>query len=194
MILNASIALNWILFLALFPIAFFWFRRAWRILFRRDFSEVALKGGMPPANPARYAPYTLAINLIGGVVIVFTIFNTVSMTVVERVKEIGTIRAMGFRRGFVGRLFLAESALTGLFGAGLALALGVGLSRLVNSAGVQWTPPSNATPLTVRLMVLENPTFAISVLLFLVVIAVLAAVLPTFRAARLNIVQSLQRG
>lgn len=78
MIFNASIALNWILFLALFPIAFFWFRRAWGILFRRDFSEVALKRGMPPANPARYAPYTLAINLIGGAVIVFTIFGIVT--------------------------------------------------------------------------------------------------------------------
>ena len=80
MIFNASIALNWILFLALFPIAFFWFRRAWRILFKRDFSEVALKGRMPPANPARYAPYTLAINLIGGSVIVFTIFGIVTGT------------------------------------------------------------------------------------------------------------------
>ena len=80
MIFNASIALNWILFLALFPIAFFWLRRAWRILFRRDFSEVALKRGMPPANPARFAPYTLAINLIGGAVIVFTIFGIVTGT------------------------------------------------------------------------------------------------------------------
>lgn len=80
MIFNASIALNWILFLALFPIAFFWFRRAWRILFRRDFSEVALKRGMPPADPARFAPYTLAINLIGGVVILFTIFGIVTGT------------------------------------------------------------------------------------------------------------------
>jgi len=78
MILTASIALNWILFLALFPIAFFWFRRAWRILFRRDFSEVALKGGMPPPNPERYAPYTLAINLIGGGVIVFVILGIVT--------------------------------------------------------------------------------------------------------------------
>ena len=75
MIFNASIALNWILFLALFPIAFFWFRRSWRILFRRDFSEVALKRGMPPADPARFAPYTLAVNLIGGGVIVFVIFG-----------------------------------------------------------------------------------------------------------------------
>ncbi|HRM70235.1 hypothetical protein [Thauera phenylacetica] len=78
MIFNASIALNWILFLALFPIAFFWFRRAWRILFRRDFSEVALKRGMPPADPARFAPYTLAVNLIGGGVIVFVIFGVVA--------------------------------------------------------------------------------------------------------------------
>jgi hypothetical protein len=80
MIFNASIALNWILFLALFPIAFFWFRRAWRILFKRDFSEVGLKRGMPPANPERFAPYTLAINLIGGGVIVFTIFGVVAGT------------------------------------------------------------------------------------------------------------------
>ena len=80
MIFNASIALNWILFLALFPIAFFWFRRAWRILFRRDFSEVALKRGMPPADPARFAPYTLAINLIGGGVVLFTIFGIVTGT------------------------------------------------------------------------------------------------------------------
>ena len=78
MLFNASIALNWILFLALFPIAFFWFRRSWRILFRRDFSEVALKRGMPPADPARFAPYTLAVNLIGGGVIVFVIFGVVA--------------------------------------------------------------------------------------------------------------------
>ncbi len=48
-----SLALNWILFLALFPMAFFWLRRAWRILYRRDFSEVALKRGVAPPNPER---------------------------------------------------------------------------------------------------------------------------------------------
>ena len=43
-----SLALNWILFLGLFPIAFYWLRRAWRILIKRDFSEVALKYGSDP--------------------------------------------------------------------------------------------------------------------------------------------------
>lgn len=61
---------NWIFLLALFPVAFFWLRRAWRILVKRDFSEVALKKGLPPANAEKYAPYEMAINLVGGVVMV----------------------------------------------------------------------------------------------------------------------------
>jgi len=59
-------ATTWILFVALFPLVFFWLRRAWRILFRRDFGEVALKKGEPPLDPARFAPYAAAINLIAG--------------------------------------------------------------------------------------------------------------------------------
>ncbi|UWQ12786.1 FtsX-like permease family protein (plasmid) [Aliiroseovarius crassostreae] len=135
----------------------------------------------------------IVVSFVLAIVIVFTIVNTVSMTVVERVKEIGTIRALGFRKGFVRALFLAESTLIGLIGAVIAVVAAVLLSNLINAAGLQWTPPSNATPLTVQLMVLENPIFAIGVALALVIIAVLAAVFPTYKAARLNIVESLQR-
>jgi len=75
MVFDVSVALNWILFLALFPITFFWLRRAWRIMVKRDFSEVALKRGESPPNPARYAPFAAAINLIGGGIIAFVIFG-----------------------------------------------------------------------------------------------------------------------
>lgn len=61
---------NWIFLLVLFPVAFFWLRRAWRILVRRDFSEVALKKGVPPPNAEKYAPYEMAINFVGGVIMV----------------------------------------------------------------------------------------------------------------------------
>ncbi len=64
--MDISQALTWILFLALFPMAFYWLRRAYRIVFRRDYSEVALKRGMPPANPQKFAPYSAATNLIAG--------------------------------------------------------------------------------------------------------------------------------
>ena len=73
MVSYVSLALTWILFLALFPMAFFWLRRAWRILIRRDFSEVALKRGQPPADPAKWAPYEAAINGIAGIVIAMVI-------------------------------------------------------------------------------------------------------------------------
>ena len=61
---------NWIFLLALFPVAFYWLRRAWRIGVKRDFSEVALKKGVPPPNADKYAPYEMVINLIGGLVLV----------------------------------------------------------------------------------------------------------------------------
>lgn len=75
MVFDFSVALTWILFLALFPIAFFWLRRAWRILARGDYSEVGLKRGEPPPNPKKFAPYAAAINLIAGIVAVWVIFS-----------------------------------------------------------------------------------------------------------------------
>jgi hypothetical protein len=72
-----SVALNWVLFLALFPIAFFWLRRAYRILVRRDFSEVALKGGSAPADAGRWAPYEMVINGIAGIVIALVIVSVI---------------------------------------------------------------------------------------------------------------------
>ncbi len=78
MVLDISVALTWILFLALFPMAFFWLRRAWRIFAKRDFSEVALKGGEPPPNAERWAPYEFAINLLAGAAAVFVIVGVVA--------------------------------------------------------------------------------------------------------------------
>jgi small-conductance mechanosensitive channel len=73
MTFDVSVAITWILFLALFPMAFFWLRRAWRILVKRDFSEVALKRGEPPADPARWAPYAMVVNGVAGTVVLVVI-------------------------------------------------------------------------------------------------------------------------
>lgn len=79
---SVSVAfLDWIFLLALFPVAFFWLRRAWRILVRRDFSEVALKKGMPPANAERYAPYEMVINLVAGVAMVYVLISVLGIPI-----------------------------------------------------------------------------------------------------------------
>jgi len=76
--------LNWVFLLALVPVAFFWLRRAWRILVKRDFSEVALKKGLPPPNAEKYAPYEMIINLIGGVVMVGVLVAVLVFQALER--------------------------------------------------------------------------------------------------------------
>jgi hypothetical protein len=68
MTFDVSVALTWILFLALFPITFFWLRRAWRIVVRHDYSHVALKRGVPPPHPERFAPFAAGINFVAGAI------------------------------------------------------------------------------------------------------------------------------
>ena len=70
---DISVAMTWILFIALFPISFVWLRRAWRIFINRDFSEVALKNGEPPKNCKKYAWQTGLLNLLAGLILVINI-------------------------------------------------------------------------------------------------------------------------
>ena len=88
---GVSIAiLDWVFLLALFPVAFFWLRRAWRILVKRDFSEVALKKGVAPPDAARYAPYEMAINLVGGIIVVGVLVSVLGFQAMTRDNWIAT--------------------------------------------------------------------------------------------------------
>ncbi|MCP3175590.1 MAG: hypothetical protein AB7F21_01145 [Desulfuromonadales bacterium] len=64
--------MRWVLVLALFPMAFFWLRRAWRIFGKRDYSEVALKRGESPPRPEKWATLVGLINLAAGLVVLGT--------------------------------------------------------------------------------------------------------------------------
>jgi len=68
-----SFVLNWVLYLSLYPVAFFWLRRAWRIFINHDYSEVALKRGESPPNPKRWAPFTGIIHMIAGSIAIWLI-------------------------------------------------------------------------------------------------------------------------
>lgn len=80
MVFDTSVALTWILFLALFPIAFFWLRRSWRILVRGDYSDVAIKRGEAPPNPKKFAPFAATINLVAGLIVVWVIGSVLAGT------------------------------------------------------------------------------------------------------------------
>jgi hypothetical protein len=75
--MNFYTAMNWIMFLGMFPLAFFWLRRAWLIGIRKDYSYVALKRGKPPENPEKYWFPSTLLNLISGIVIAVVIFQII---------------------------------------------------------------------------------------------------------------------
>ncbi len=75
MVFDISIVISLMLFLALFPMAFIWLRRAWRIFIKHDYSEVALKGGEAPPNPDKWAPATGIVNLAAGGAALVTIIG-----------------------------------------------------------------------------------------------------------------------
>ncbi len=70
-----------------------------------------------------------AVTLFGGA---FLIFNTLSMTLSERVREIGLLRAAGTSRGQVHRLVFLQAMLLGVAGSIIGLLLGIGLAILIS--------------------------------------------------------------
>ena len=132
------------------------------------------------------------IALLIGVIVLFTVGNTMSTAVVERTVEIGTLRAMGLRRSGVRNLFVIEGVILGVTGAMLGVAASMVAAALINHAGVYWTPPGRVDriPLTVYITGANGLLFGCA--LGLIVVATLSAWLPARRAARLNIVEALR--
>lgn len=115
------------------------------------------------------------------VVSLFGMVNTLVLTVFERTREIGMLRAVGMSRRQVRRMVRQESIITALIGAALGLPLGLLLARLLSSALAD-----------------EGITFAVpgvALVIFTVVAiiaGVLAAIAPARRAARLDVLKALQ--
>jgi putative ABC transport system permease protein len=115
------------------------------------------------------------------IVSVFGIVNTLVLTVFERTRELGMLRAVGMTRRQVRRMIRHESIVTALIGAALGIVVGLFLSVLVTQAlsseGVVFAVPWSSLVI-----------FAIAA----IVVGILAAIFPARRAARLRILQALQ--
>lgn len=130
--------------------------------------------------------------LLIGAIVLFTVGNTMSTAVVERTVEIGTLRAIGARRAGIRRLFVSEGLLLGILGATCGVASALALASLINHSGIAWTPPGRATPVQLYLRVWGENRLLIGTAIGLISVAVLSALWPARRAARLQIVEALR--
>ena len=127
-----------------------------------------------------------------GAIVLFTVGNTMSMAVIERTAEIGTLRAMGLRRSGIRRLFMSEALLLGVIGAVAGVAAALCVAWLVNHAGLTWLPPGQGDPVPLTVRVWGETPMMIGGAALLALVAVVSAWWPARRAARMLIVDALR--
>ena len=132
------------------------------------------------------------VSVILGLIVLFTIANTMGMSVMERTNEIGTARAMGVRRGSVRLQFLLEGAIVGVIGATAGTASAIVLTAAINHAGITYMMPISASPIPLYLMDDRINGLLCGVWLALVLIAIIASIVPANRAARMTVVDALR--
>jgi len=130
------------------------------------------------------------ITIIVCIIVTFSIANTLAMSVMERITEIGTIRAIGATRQNVFKLFLMEGAIIGIIGGILGITLGYFSAYLINTIKFVVTYPgySDGHPLQIYI----NNNDAIICFAGSVMISVLSSVLPAVKASRLIIADAFR--
>jgi putative ABC transport system permease protein len=127
-----------------------------------------------------------------GAIVLFVISNTMSTAILERTVEIGTLRAMGVRRGGIQALFVCEGALLGVVGASLGVLVAFALAFAINHSGLAWTPPARIDSVALTVRVWGEWRLIALTFIGLACVAGLSAWLPARHAARLSIVDALR--
>ena len=132
-----------------------------------------------------------AIKLIIAMIILLSISNTMTMTVIERVGEIGTAMALGVRRAGIMRLFLGEGLLLGCIGGVIGMLTGVGVAALISSIGIPMPAPPGMAHGYIG-QVLVTPGIAFEALALSIATTLVASIYPAWKASRQSIVDALR--
>ncbi|MFO1518668.1 MAG: FtsX-like permease family protein [bacterium] len=130
----------------------------------------------------------LTIQLIISVIFFFSIANTTNMVVLERMREFGTMMAIGNSRVTLFSMIFLETVLLGVIGSGVGILFGCGVSEVVSAFGIPMHPPQAAgdyictISLTPRLLF---HTFSVTM-----VASVLSAIVPAYRVSHYPIIRA----
>ncbi|SNQ62812.1 ABC transporter permease [Candidatus Methanoperedens nitratireducens] len=124
-----------------------------------------------------------AVSLLVGAV---GIANTMFMSVMERTRQIGLLKALGATDNEVMKLFLMESGLFGFVGGVLGIIFGILISVIISSVGLRTIGPGG------EMSAVVSPQLLIFALAFSVFVGVISGVVPARTAAKMNPVDALR--
>lgn len=139
-----------------------------------------------------FTQQVMGIKIIIAVIILLSIFNTMNISVLERIGEIGTAMALGVKRFDIMRQFLIEGMLIGCVGGLLGLVIGLLLATIISKIGIPMPPPPGmARGYIGEILVTSN--IALESLILAITTTLVASVYPAWRASRMQIVDALRR-
>jgi putative ABC transport system permease protein len=132
---------------------------------------------------------TLFIKLMLIAVVLISILNVMIMAVYERVREIGTIAAIGTLPGRILSLFLVEGLFLGIAGAVIGVLLGLGIILVLNLSKISVAFGQSKD-------LLLAPTIAplelLTASLMVIAVSILASVQPAYKASRMEPIEALR--
>jgi len=133
-----------------------------------------------------------------GVLAGFCIFAILTMTVSEKRRDIGILKAVGFTSGHVGATFLVDGAAIGLLGAALGVAGGLAFAYNINSIAAfverltGWTPFPKDIYYFSEIPVEKGWAMPLAIAAGAIALSLVFSIVPALRAARLDPVQTLR--
>jgi putative ABC transport system permease protein len=137
-----------------------------------------------------YIGIFLFTGIVLAVVVILAVANTMTMSVFERTREMGTLLAIGMERGQVKKLFLFEGLLLAAGGTLLGAALSLLLRAGLNALSIQMPPPPGGTRSTL-LFIRFFPIAYVAGFVLMTATLLVASWWPARRASRLNPVEAL---
>src|SRR5262249_30900325 len=134
----------------------------------------------------------IILSLIGSIALAVSslgIVNTMVMSILERTREIGIMKAIGASDADIRRIFLIEASVIGLLGGFMGVALGWLVGRIINFGANLYIRSQGGTPGTL----FNLPFWLIGAAIgFSIVVSLIAGSYPASRAARLDPIQALR--
>ncbi len=132
---------------------------------------------------------TFFIKIMLIAIVLISIMNVMIMAVYERIREIGTIAAIGTLPGRILSMFVIEGFCLGVLGAVIGNLIGVAVVLMVNLIGVRF---DFAQQTGLLLSASVNPTDLLVISVIVIVVSVLASLQPAFKASRMEPIAALR--